>query len=335
MISIIIAAHNSGAYISNCIESLLNQSYNDFEILVINDHSSDNTVNIINDWSQKYSFIKGFDSDGVGVSAARNTGIRLSKGEYITFVDSDDIVHPDMLSVLHNMCIREEADIAGCSFRTFSNADEFYSHTAIEDNVKVFTPSAFIPEELLRGNSRCWSKLYKKSSLGNIVFKEGLSIGEDILFLTELMPHIKRIAENSFKGYGYYQNPHGAMNRPFTPQYMDQILCWEEILDRLNFLNDIDKDIYNDCLCKCTQNLIMGIMLVVGKYAEQNIKERIVMKNYKDICHEKLKKILYDNTMVSKSAIASLSKGYKVKTFLFSRWPGLYLFIYHFHKYLK
>ena len=142
-----------------------------------------------------------------------------------------------------------------------------------------------------------------------------------MLFLMELLPYVKKIAETDYPGYGYYQNPKGAMNREFTPKYMDQITCWEMARDKAMA---IDKSTEGEI----TTILLMSIMLVAGKIALLSFPKRRQQRESVGICREKLEKELK-----VPGAYEGLSKGYRLKVRLFRMVPGLYLSLYHFRKY--
>ena len=112
LISIIVPIYNVEKYLRQCLDSIMNQTYRNFECLLINDGSSDNSEDICREYVSKDSRFRYFEKENGGVSSARNLGIEHSKGEYITFIDSDDWVDSDYLEVLYNSLVDERADIA-------------------------------------------------------------------------------------------------------------------------------------------------------------------------------------------------------------------------------
>ncbi len=260
-------------------------------------------------------------TEDAGVSAARNAGIRAAKGTYITFVDADDRLRPRAVEVLYGCISETGSDVAGCRFYSFGNDAQWQSFLGKRYRIeepRTYAPAEYLKEQVLNGNSRCWSKLYRRAAVGNLGFQEGLTIGEDMLFLVRLLPYIRSISEISYPGYGYYQNPKGAMNRRFTPRYMDQITCWE--LARKEIL-EMDPRLYD----QVTMILIMGILLTVGKLAALSPAERKKNEKYVRICYDKLKE-----ESRAAGACRNLPEGYQVKRKFFLNAPGLYLFLYHF-----
>lgn len=325
LISVIVPVYNGQDYLANCIECILNQTYEQIEIIIINDGSTDGTGHECVRLKQKYPNIHVINMADEGVSAARNAGLDVAKGAFVTFVDADDRIRPKMLEVLYQGIMDTGADVCGCSFSIWKNEEQWQEALQTKYRVEkptVYQPTEYLEKEVLNGNSRCWSKLYRRAAIGKQRFKQGLSIGEDMLFVVELLPYIRSVAELSYPGYGYYVNPKGAMNRKFTPTYMDQITCWEEAR-----ANMPDKPAIQ---AKATTILLISIMLTVGKIAHLSASERKSYRNYIRICHTKVKR-----EMKMESAFAGLTKGYQLKVRLFSLLPGLYVFLYHFNKFKK
>ena len=320
LISVIVPVYNGQDYLEKCIESIEEQTYENLEIIIINDGSTDNTSGVCISLQKRFDNIRVIFTGDEGVSAARNAGIKSAKGAFITFVDADDRLRTKTLQILYECIIETGSDVAGCNFKQWEKEEEwegFLSNRyAIEKPVK-YTASDYLREQILKGNSRCWSKLYRRAAIGNLRFQEGLTIGEDMLFLVRLLPYVRGIAETEYPGYGYFYNPKGAMNRKFTKHYMDQITCWElareEILKIDQKLND-----------QVTVILIMGILLTAGKLASLSLKERRQMKQYIRICHDKLK----EESCIA-GAYEGLPRDYKIKMKLFLHVPQLYMFLYH------
>ena len=180
----------------------------------------------------------------------------------------------------------------------------------------------------------------------NVRFLPGLTIGEDMLFVvqatkatapkakasdTETKASAKIIELKGYKGYGYYTNPKGAINRPFTPQYMDQIRCWElvkeEIINLTNNVKDVDvlglKDDENIRI-QLNNRLLVGIMLIVSKIAMTGTNFKDENSIYIATCHTKLQEILKETP----KAYNLLDIGYKIKVTIFRLRPALYLKMY-------
>ena len=119
LISIIIPAYNAEPYLPGCIDSILKQSYQAYEILLLNDGSTDGTAQLGQQLMAEHTCIRFLSMENQGVSAARNRGIALARGQWLTFVDADDRIHPEMLSHLLQLAAETGSDIVGCDFVTW------------------------------------------------------------------------------------------------------------------------------------------------------------------------------------------------------------------------
>ena len=123
LVSIIIPVYKVEKYLPNCIESILRQTFKDFELILVDDGSPDNCGEICEEYAQKDSRIKVVHQPNGGLSAARNSGIDIAKGDYLTFIDSDDFVFPHYLEILVKLCQENDADMSVCSSVRCSSND--------------------------------------------------------------------------------------------------------------------------------------------------------------------------------------------------------------------
>lgn len=323
LISVIVPVHNGQAYLENCIDSIAGQSYGSLEILIVNDGSTDRTGEVCDKLQEKYENISVFTLEDLGVSAARNYAMDRAKGEFFTFVDADDRLCPDTLAYLHERITETDSDLAGCRFRIWGTEKEWENiRKSMEPkglalSERCYDRHQYLRESILRDNCRCWSKLYRRRLVDKVRFREGITVGEDMLFLVDMLSGLERAVETDYPGYGYYQNPGGVMQRPFTPSYMDQIRCWETARE---IILEMDEELKPQTAAK----IITAIMLTAGKIAMCSWKERQKAGEYLMQCQRKLKEQL----QVSGS-ISYLPGGYSIKTKMFCRLPGLYVWLYH------
>ncbi len=327
-ISVIVPVHNGQLYLEGCIESIESQAGQTLEVIIVNDGSTDDTAAVCDSLVGRYDNLRVITLSDLGVSVARNRGLEQAEGEYITFVDADDRLRPGTLAGLYRILCETDADMAGCAFAVWSGQEEWKTLAETPEKplsewkIVEYNNISYLKDALLCGNSRCWSKLYKRSLIGKTRFREGLSIGEDMLFLVELLPRVQRAVEADYQGYGYYQNPNGAMKRPFTSAYMDQIYCWEMakelILRREPSLRP-----------QVNAQLMVAIMLVVGKIALLSGKARKEAEGYLRICREKLR-----DCKKEQGCYAFLPPGYGLKVRFFGSMPHFYVRLYHCRKYL-
>ena len=193
LISIIVPIYNVENYLRQCLDSIQNQTYQNFECLLINDGSPDNSADICREYLEKDSRFKYFEKENGGVSSARNLGIECSGGTYITFIDADDWVDSDYLEVLYNALIDENADISVSTYKRFHMADNcWYIHSFQRGYEKrVFTNQELI-DEFIDLDTFDYSyryvcgKLVRKCLLDKIAFNEMTTLGEDMEFWLKL-----------------------------------------------------------------------------------------------------------------------------------------------------
>lgn len=349
LISVIVPVHNGQDYLEKCIDSIENQTYENLEILVVNDGSTDRTGEICACLQEKYGNLQVFTLADVGVSAARNYAMDRAKGEYITFVDADDRLCPGTLAYLYERIEATGSDLAGCRFAVFGTEDAWQGvlqnagkepmdrrildgkpadgrmpGKAADSKTEAqrvreacYDRHQYLTESILKDNCRCWSKLYRRKLIDRVRFREGLTVGEDMLFLVDILPYIEKAVETDYPGYGYYQNPGGVMKRPFTPSYMDQIRCWEIAQELILQMDGALKP-------RTAGKIITSVMLAVGKIAMCSGKERREAGEYL----VKSREILKEQLQVPGS-ISYLPEGYGIKVKMFRYLPGVYVRLYH------
>ncbi len=211
-ISIIVPVYNTSMYLEKCLTSLKTQTLTDIEIICVNDGSTDDSLSILNKYKQEDKRFIVLNQENKGQSSARNLGIKIAKGEYIGFVDSDDYVEPTMFEELYDNAFNNKTDISMCGINTFDDStgnmcpDDPYLTlnlfpTSLDSNVFDFNATS---DFLFRISVAPWHKIYKKTFLSknNILFPEGLFF-EDNLFFYESFIKAKRISYTRKKLYNY------------------------------------------------------------------------------------------------------------------------------------
>lgn len=192
MISIIIPVFNAEKYISRCIKSVVDQSYSELEIIVVNDGSIDNSLFICELLATQDRRIKVISQDNGGVSKARNTGLRLAKGEYVMFLDSDDYMLPEMCKTMLDVLHKKQADCVICGIQEPEGGlwcpQKSMDYSTLEDFKKDFIYQ--LNTELL---SPCWNKIFKRQFITNL-FNEDISFGEDLIFDLEYLNNCTRLS---------------------------------------------------------------------------------------------------------------------------------------------
>ena len=207
MVSVIIPLYNVEKYIELCLSSFENQKYKDFEIVVINDGSTDNSVSIVEDYIGKSQMrIKLIHQKNSGVSAARNKGIDNSKGQYICFVDSDDMVVPSYLSDMTEILINRNIDMVICGVKSISEESSRSIYESDNNSIIEIDSHEALTRFLYRDiNPGIWSLMINRKVIdrNNLRFAEGYRYSEDIEMIFKIIANSNRIAQTKSKLYLY------------------------------------------------------------------------------------------------------------------------------------
>ena len=209
-ISVIVPVYNNEKYLDKCINSVLKQTYKNLEIIIIDDGSTDSSLDICKRFKETDSRIIIFHQDKSGPSCARNTGIKISTGEFLAFVDGDDWIEETVYQSMIENTEKEKADIAFCGH--FVDNEKSGKQTVISSEDKIMEQKDFI-EFLIsnKGNDFVWNKLFRKSSWGNIQFPEG-KVYEDIAVMNMIMRKSCRVVYIGTPYYHYVQHD-GSITR--------------------------------------------------------------------------------------------------------------------------
>lgn len=332
LISIIVPVYNGEAWIGRCVQSIQAQTYAMWELLLIDGGSADRTLALCKAWQERDDRVRVFHSEeNRGVSYGRNTGLREAAGEYIFFVDADDWLQPDCLSRLYEEIQGKGVQIAGCGFDRCSDRDWEEMHKPPKRPYvrKMTAGKDFLAEGILKQDTRCWGKLYRRELLKGHFFREDYTIGEDMLFLLETAEKAEVISSSEYPGYCYYYNVNGAMLRPFRASDIDQVRCWQLVLEKICSENETasvrgDKAPYGpEIVRKAASILLISCMLTVGKFSTLSGGERRTYAEIKKRCSHTVKE-----TLKIEGAYACLDRGYRLKVGLYRRLPNLYIGLY-------
>lgn len=213
MISVIIPVYNAEKFLSRCIESVISQSYSNWELILVDDGSTDNSNNICKQYAEMDTRITLISKKNGGVSSARNFGLDLCRGDYVTFVDSDDEIKVDLLNDLITSIKKYDSDISICGMeRAIGNRRISYklNDKLINgaENIALFINDYFKQWVV----SAPWGKMYKKELIGNIRFNEDMTISEDLDFNLRYYREIKRLSLVESDAYIYYNNANSLIN---------------------------------------------------------------------------------------------------------------------------
>lgn len=233
MISIIIPVYNAGEFLRETVWSVLEQDYKAIELILVNDGSKDDSLSICNELKASDDRIIVIDQPNAGVSTARNNGLKAAKGEYVLFIDADDLLEKDMVSTLYNKAIETSADIVSCGAALIKDGvvikEEFGTN-------KLYT---YDNEEALKffliGNKvniGVWTKLFKKSLIDDLEFRKNIRINEDKLFIFEALMKANKYVVYDVSKYKYIQRNSSA-TRTFDSRWFDTIDVADLMLDTI------------------------------------------------------------------------------------------------------
>lgn len=272
-VSVIVPIYNKEKCLSRCINSLINQTFNDIEIILINDGSIDKSKDICNEYSEKDRRVKVIHKDNGGVSSARNFGLKIALGRYITFVDPDDYLDNDAIETLYELIIKYDSDIACYRMRVYKN--EEINNNLLEDiNIKLYKGKEIIRNQVLFGkflHSSC-NKLYSRNLFDGIndKFNEDIKYAEDALFNICIMSKAKKLVDSNVQKYNYFINKESTVNN-INIKRLDILKAQRIMVDFLNIE-------YGEYVEEIKKQYIKSSILLVSDMS--NIKD---ISNKKDI----------------------------------------------------
>lgn len=228
IVSILIPAYSAAAYLPQCLDSILKQTYRDLQVVIVDDGSKDNTLEVCREYAEKDARIEVYHQENQGVAATRNHLLEKVKGDYVLFVDADDWIESDMVEYLMNVAQNHSADFVMCdhvindaeSSREEPNVFELDQEHAIVD---------FLHHDYFIG--ALWNKLFKREVTEGIRFNKRIWYGEDALFTWGVLQKTQRVVVSSKQLYHQYMNEESISHQPFGERKLTGHLTWSLITD--------------------------------------------------------------------------------------------------------
>lgn len=226
LISVIVPVYKVEQYLNQCIESIVNQTYRNLEIILVDDGSPDDCPEICDEWAQKDSRIRVLHTANGGSARARNCGIELAKGEFISFVDSDDVIHPQMIQIMYSTMKKNNYDIVECDY-TINGVFDFSIDTGA--NEKSYGVAEALSLHLSnRGFSQIvWNKLYRRDTIGGIRFTEGKFL-DDVYWTYRVLASAKKLSMIKEILYFYRQQDQSVMHQRYSLRRLDAVTAYCE-----------------------------------------------------------------------------------------------------------
>ena len=286
-VSVIVPIYNVEKYLEKCINSIISQTYSNIEIILVNDGSTDSSELICKKYENTDKRIRYYKKENGGLSSARNYGIDRAKGDYLVFVDSDDYISKEMINILLNVAISNNADIVECDFL------EFFENSKIEDsNIdrtidnKCYSSYEAISSLICNTGITpiAWNKIYKRQMFNQLRYKEGI-YHEDEELIVKLLSRANNICKIDVPLYFYMIRNGSITNSKFNKKHLDIIEIMEDRIQTLKKLNCSDfivdlttvrfSNICNELYAKMT----MANVHLESERKNLNILRRKLIKN--------------------------------------------------------
>ena len=309
LISVIINVYNGEKFIKKCLDSVINQTYNNLEILIINDGSTDNTLELCEEYKERDKRIKIITQNNKGLAESRNVGIENSNGEYLYFVDVDDFISEDVIEYLYNLCKKYEVSMATCM--SMDIYDYNYEIKNIEEKIRIISGKDMLKKILLSEDRAVtiWNKLFKKELFNNNRFENktinDMTITHKIAILADKIAYSNQIK------YYYLRHRESvtANESKNVRRYIDK---YEVAIDRYNYIKNIYPNFIENEIGLI--RVITVLYLTKSKEVEQFLKEKNVINLFRKLFSFK---ILFSNIKLKE----------KIKIYLFAINPKIYKFI--------
>lgn len=250
-LSVIVPIYNVEQYLRRCVDSIINQTYSNLEIILVDDGSPDNCGKICDEYASIDNRIIVIHQKNGGLSAARNAGMNISSGDYIGFVDSDDYISNDMYKDLIGIMERNDLDIVSCN-AFIAKGDNIIGDEG-NGKLEIFERDVILYKSLLDYDNSAWNKVYKKSITDSVRFPEG-RVFEDTATAYLFFSNIKKAGHINKAYYYYYRNPNSITQTAFNVKARyDFVLGY---IERLNFAEK-----YNiKCVKQCKSLLMKAVL---------------------------------------------------------------------------
>lgn len=263
-LSIIVPVYNSEEYLPRCIDSLLAQGEKSFEIILVDDGSTDKSQQLCDEYA-KYSNIKALHISNAGPATAKNKGLEIAEGEYVSFIDSDDAIESDMYTKMIESATRHNADVVCCSYRQVDEQGN-KSEQPTTGKEYVFTQEEAVAHILMKDKifSQNWTKIFRRNMLqdNSVSFIDGLKTDEDILFNLDAMVYCKivTVVDEPLYVYTYRQQ---SLARFYVMTNFMQFN--ENLLMRLDKTQKMVEKYWPNIQQECTIHCLMYYNLLIGK----------------------------------------------------------------------
>ena len=230
LISVIVPVYKVEKYLERCVNSILNQTYKNFELILVDDGSPDLCPEMCDEYAKKDSRIKVIHKENGGLSDARNAGTAIAKGEYITFIDSDDWVLTNYIEILLDLLITHDAQMSICGFQKVTRQEDVKEKQG--GNPKIYGKMEALESLLYQKpfDTSAWGKLYKIELVKRHPYPYG-RLSEDLGTTYKMIDDCQRVVWSNIKMYCYFYNKDSITHQKFIPKRMDIVELVDEQYD--------------------------------------------------------------------------------------------------------
>lgn len=277
LISVIVPIYNVEEYIRECLESIINQTYTQLEIILVDDGSTDNSSNICDEYKKKDNRIKVIHQKNSGLSDARNAGIKIATGKYIQFIDSDDYIDRDMIEILYKLLAENSADVSICS--NYILKDNIIS-SECSNKKNIYDRKEILKEILIdeKIRSYAWNKLIRKEMFDNVKFPSK-KIFEDVLTIPKIFEKSNKVVFLDVPKYYYRQREGSILNKQTNALRLEYIKAALEIN---KFIREKEPSLENYCAYNIAHITIKTYNDIGFFNMKSLLEERIVQQLYEE-----------------------------------------------------
>lgn len=322
LISIIIPVYNVEDYLDRCLKSIVSQEYSNLEIILINDGSVDNSGKICDEWAKADKRIKVIHQNNKGVSAARNAGLDIAKGELIGFVDPDDDISTDMYSSMIENMKKNNADVVACGVSEvfLDGSERIYRK---EDKPIKLNKNETIKKALMLSDDIggvVWDKLWKRTVIDAVRFNRSLSIAEDRLFCISALLNSKVFYRDFKPKYYCIKREKSVTQSEFSKKNFDVVysakIVYENVISEAEYyLKEANFHIVRSCMD------VTHEMFSANKQKEYEVEYKSILKLLNKISIKKLP--------------LEIGMGFKLKALMLRELPNVYVRLWRMKKMIK
>ena len=254
LISVIVPVYNVEAYLRDCVDSIIAQTYTNLEIILVDDGSPDGCPGICDEYAQKDSRIRVIHKENGGLSNARNAGMEFMSGEYLMFIDSDDVLPKNSVRILYNLAVEHSAELVIGRHIRFSEDDELRVSESSSHSVQCFDKTEAM-QDMFRNGCASWGRLYRSDIHKNILFPVG-EINEDEAIVLDILERCETVVKTEECVYFYRYRPDSITTAEFNPQ---KLIWVKHCQDNLEWIREYHPELVPEAAARYRGSLMWSL----------------------------------------------------------------------------